>query len=598
MEAIGMVSGLAFNLLVNAKLVGDVPKTLTYSVTGSKATNMIEHKWNIHMENIVNTLTIVNMCVDGGLKYPTKGQKDNKLTYYNNFGFGSTCQQYFVNMVGESLTSQEQINFSKQSESSSLCQKWTNSAQKLSNALQNMISFTSSQQSSELINIQSSLSQAISNKENYCEKQKEEAATLDTLLFSVTTSKDLPPYIYTAAKYLNTGVKSFFLQYLSEVGLPVGEDVKLKLVFNPAVKAVTMTVFTPEDSVTYKNIRLPYILKTLLPVTVHLPLVESSYKSVTGSALYPRCSYNQGHITTFDNKTYTYSLDDCYHIISSDCSSEFDHAVLAKEVGGAKHVKIFHQESLISFKYPLQSVFGSVSTLDIVCDNKVYYLIPNSVLSIESKNGQVFSFYRSLEGMIEIETPSSRVSVEGMKITVEDKNIINDGMHCGLCGDNNKDGRADLKSPSGCIHKTDYLSAVSYRVQDSQCSSLPFNIQQSLQKEQEDCVKYQVRSSSLSGLYKTISQHSNMIKKHAHIYKSDKVCISQLPVVECAVGTVPKVSKSKVINFVCFNSRVGMRYMERVSKGEILKELSSSKVNTSFGTEMKIPISCGTPTLF
>merc|ERR1711922_90556 len=96
-----------------------------------------------------------------------------------------------------------------------------------------------------------------------------------------------------------------------------------------------------------------------------------------------------------------------------------------------------------------------------------------------------------------------------------------DGSHCGLCGDYNKDKRADLKSPKKCIFKSDSLFGKSYRSKSSQCTPLSQQTQLKIQEEQERCAKYET-------------------KKNSYIYKEDKICISQDPVVQCSIGSIPQ----------------------------------------------------------
>ena len=95
-----------------------------------------------------------------------------------------------------------------------------------------------------------------------------------------------------------------------------------------------------------------------------------------------------------------------------------------------------------------------------------------------------------------------------------------------------------------------------------------------------------------SEVYKTGSSNSYTLKKHSYIYKEDKICISQQPVVQCVRGSVAKDIKKKSINFVCLpQGRVASLYQHRIENGESPQELKHQPV--AFKAEMDQPVSCG-----
>merc|ERR1719354_438314 len=87
-----------------------------------------------------------------------------------------------------------------------------------------------------------------------------------------------------------------------------------------------------------KNIRLPEELKQVVPLVSGQSPLEQTYKALTGTPIYGKCVLGQGYVHSFDQKTYNYQIDECDHLISSDCSKAQEHSVLAKEVNGLKHI--------------------------------------------------------------------------------------------------------------------------------------------------------------------------------------------------------------------------------------------------------------------
>ena len=98
--------------------------------------------------------------------------------------------------------------------------------------------------------------------------------------------------------------------------------------FNQEVNTVNMAVETPEDKTEYQNIRLPSQLKGVLPLIAGQNPAEQSYKALTGESLLAKCVVGQGYVQTFDKKTYSYQIDECDHVTASDCSGDYDHAVM------------------------------------------------------------------------------------------------------------------------------------------------------------------------------------------------------------------------------------------------------------------------------
>ena len=202
-------------------------------------------------------------------------------------------------------------------------------------------------------------------------------------------------------------------------------------------------------------------------------------------------------------------------------------------------------------------------------------------------------YHRSLDNVVVLDTPTTRVTYDGKTAKIEEKNLIAEGSHCGLCGDYNHDLRADIKSPKACVYKSSSTAALSYRVKNEQCS-LSQQQQQLVQSEEEKCIKYKVEKTRMSSMYKSIQRENYSIKKHSYIYQADKICISQEPVVQCTSGSTPKVTTKKSIKFVCLpEGRVSKLYAERIERGESPLELRHQPV--AFEAKMKQPISCGPP---
>merc|ERR1711874_848903 len=219
---------------------------------------------------------------------------------------------------------------------------------------------------------------------------------------------------------------------------------------------------------------------------------------------------------------------------------------------------------------PAQAYSNYVDEYKLTVNGQKVELQKGQKITLQSSQEQV-TVYWSNDNTVVINTPNTRLVHSGKTVTVEEKSSP-DGSHCGLCGDYNLDKRADVKSSKGCVFSSYWLAAQSYRSKSSQCTPLSSETLNKIRSEESSCVKFE-------------------IKKHSIIYKDDKICFSQDPVIKCSVNTVPKELRKKTVNFVCLpEGRIAKTYIEKVEHGERLQELKRQEVD--FQVEMDQPISC------
>merc|ERR1719374_538083 len=295
----------------------------------------------------------------------------------------------------------------------------------------------------------------------------------------------------------------------------------------------------------YNNIRIPERLRNVFPVVASEYKIENLISKLQGDRLYPLCRIGDGVVKSFSNKTYTYQLDDCYHVISADSGRQMTHSVLAKEVQGKKHVKVYVLGSKVELKARQQGI-------EIEVDGQNIRLNRNERKEVVSQNKKVsYRIHRSADDVVVVETPYNRVSTDGTVIEIENTRSVVQGELKGLCGSTNGD-----------------------------------------QREKPEIIKVQV--SQL--LKKKSGQCSQM--KHSMIRQTGRLCISQIPIVQCGGGCAPKSVVEKAVPFTCIpaeRKRVVQLYEEKVRRGDILPELRN--MEKSFTSEMNVPVSCAHPGL-
>merc|ERR1719347_760321 len=344
----------AFNAHVTAQLTGGQSKTYTYSITAGAGQNTLEHKWNLHLENDEQH-SLKRVCVDGQMRYPSSPSSEAKFEWNNKIGFGQTCDQYYVNVEGNSQVSYRQRSFASESDESRKCQRATEEEKRLRNQIKSL-----SEESEEHKSKTREHSELAEKKMRFCTKKSKQSRTADETQFTITYSQDLPRSVYNYAKSANGVMKALLLQYISEISQPSQNNkIQINLNFHPKINTVDVKVQSPEENINLRNIRVPQQLKEICPFVAGQNPIEQTYKALTGSPLLGKCVLGQGYVQTFDKKAYSYQLDECDHLLVSDCSKNSQNAVLAKEVSGQKHVTIYEGRTKIEVR-PSEAYAGKV----------------------------------------------------------------------------------------------------------------------------------------------------------------------------------------------------------------------------------------------
>merc|ERR1712025_1065473 len=244
----------------------------------------------------------------------------------------------------------------------------------------------------------------------FCSKKSEQSRTIDETQITITYSQDLPRSVYNYAKSANGVMKALLLQYISEISQPSQNNkIQINLNFHPKINTVDVKVQSPEENILLRNIRVPQQLKEICPFVAGQNPIEQTYKALTGSPLLGKCVLGQGYVQTFDKKTYSYQLDECDHLLSSDCSERTDHGIFAKEVNGQKHVTIYEGRTKIEIR-PSEAYSQQVEKFTIVVDGQEVPLKKNEkiILSSRSPLNQVTAYW-SNDNVVEINTPHNRV---------------------------------------------------------------------------------------------------------------------------------------------------------------------------------------------
>merc|ERR1711934_331207 len=93
-----------------------------------------------------------------------------------------------------------------------------------------------------------------------CEKKRLQSVSLDQTVFTVTYSKSLPKQVLETTQVLNTMTKAVLFPYIFQLTEAKESN---KVVINQKVNTVTVEVMSPEETIVFKNIRLPEELRQI-----------------------------------------------------------------------------------------------------------------------------------------------------------------------------------------------------------------------------------------------------------------------------------------------------------------------------------------------
>ena len=394
LENLQIESGLGLTSELNVVFKGNQEKTFSYVLSAGQGRQGSQQKWNLHLQNKDR----MSFCMDGSVTLPSLAIRDIErlesenveFTYRNNIGFGQTCQEHTIKVTGSSNVSQQQKEKIQQSEEVRKCIRSSEKIQEIREELQR--TRIGSQQHQQLEEQQQ---EAFLKKIDHCEQAIRKMSTLDQAKFRIEYTQ-MPQYVRQYTRILDTAVKAMLLPYVvrSESTSNQHNQIEVELKFNTHLETVDMVLREEDETNKYANIRLPERVRNIIPFVASKSIQEQLIERIEGGSVYPKCYIGNGAIKTFDNKTYSYELDDCYHVLAADCSKQTNHAVLGKLVGGKKHVQIFTRGSKITLK-PARSYSESRKEYEINVDGQPITLNRNQKEEVQSRDGESsYNLYR------------------------------------------------------------------------------------------------------------------------------------------------------------------------------------------------------------
>jgi len=433
-----------------------------------------------------------------------------------------------------------------------------------------------------------------------CSQSRHEAASVDKFVVLVSVPEMLARQ--PALRKLEDAVKAYFLtqiteekSYQSTVTSP--REIKITAVFGRVGSEAQIKIERSNVAWKITNVRLPSsAFRNVLPLSLRNPIPARLIQKISQGQSPASCRVEPTTVGTFDNKTYSYELNSCWHLLTKDCSGKSPVAVLAKggEVDNKKAVKILSGVTIVEMK-PTSTSSGSML---------IKVIVKGGERIVDLSKGQTFTEKCSTSGKVLVEMKRYSDDVYAVVLPQENLEVLFDGHRveivapqmlksraCGLCGDLNGENTADMKTPRECVMSQPKLAAFAYMLNkeggEGSCQGIPSQYRTKYERESRQCIKEREIPTPLSGLVKRV--RSGLVQKpiisvHAVEKQTGKLCISKQKINVCSgsktiqiskpylQGSQPESAIPKAVEFVCITapSSEARSIQQRAEAGETL----------------------------
>jgi hypothetical protein len=340
-----------------------------------------------------------------------------------------------------------------------------------------------------------------------CIKVRQQAGSLDHAEVTLKFPEEVYGYpgLVIVEQLIKGKLFAHYKPLTEEPQLPRG-TLKVKLDIARAGDVAQVKVEHKKDAYKFENIRIPYILQSVVPICARTPLYNWIEQKATTNLAPASCRLEPEIVTTFDNKTYSYKINDCDHVLLLDGSRNYPMAVLARTMSGQKKmVTILSGESKIE-------IVPSSGSLKVKIDGRMETINPGQTYyEKSSRTGKVIVEVKHYQdGVYYVYAPNQLLHVltDGESIEVVAPQLLRNRA-VGLCGDLNGEYVADLKSPKECIMKPK-LAAMSYMLNKEgrssssygpQCSGIPSADRSEYRREEQACFKEGIIRTSIVPIF-------------------------------------------------------------------------------------------------
>jgi len=300
------------------------------------------------------------------------------------------------------------------------------------------------------------------------------------------------------------------------------------------------------------------------------------------------CLVEPREITTFDGKTYRYTVNDCEHIIFAEESSRPRIFVSNKKTPSKHVVSMVVDGEKFEVEIPRETRHTQRQQATLKVNNQVQQIQQQQQQQREEiKETHVT---RHEDGVYSIHSYKYGVEViaDGERLMVRTNELVFRNRATGLCGDLNGEETADLKTGRECILSESELTGLRFMLEDGKCRGIPEEKKTQIEREEERCVKEEVEPTIVSGIV-TPKRSNPTERRHLIEKQGQKSCFSKNMIRSCNQST-PKEVRARQVGYVCMNGPKANVMERRVKSGDRVPEFQN--MPTDFSQTVYEPSQC------
>jgi len=327
------------------------------------------------------------------------------------------------------------------------------------------------------------------------------------------------------------------------------------------------------ETVKAENVRVP---KGLFPTTTEGYWTSNLAQKLTGYNAPSQCTIEGGKVRTFDKFEYSYSLNDCEHVVFSEMSSRPRVLVATKKDQVQQYVKMIVDGHKFEVELKKESRYSRDASPEIKVngEKKQWSSTEQDSEGRLWLNEETYA-YRYMDGVYTIYSVKYGVEVlaDGERLEVLTPQHIFRNRVSGLCGDLNGEWVADVKTGKQCVVSKPKTAAFSFLIENGKCQGIPQHEKTELEREQQRCIREEVWPTTVVELYQRLLEtRPQPEQKHIIQEFQGKTCISKSMVRVCPKSH-PKHVQSEQVGFTCVSGPSAEIYKRRVESGDLVEEL-------------------------
>merc|ERR1712038_1229946 len=467
MEKLQVTSeGKAITVTVSTILKGNRPRTFSYTGTVGTGQSGMTSKWDLEL---MCERTSKKICVRGDISIPPFSiwSLNNILSenpvfhFHNTLGYGRECESKVV-VNGYAKTSEEQKHIARKTREAKEFERLRSKGTPMIE-LSKLAEFV--RRESSILNVYDYKITFVNVDDKVTKLSQRALEALEFVWLPYSVSKDflssgisrlpIESRVETIGSGSGSGSGSGY-GYGSGYGSGYGYgsdsfEMEVRTTIHPTRGSfdVEITNIThPEQRYKYRDVPMPYPFTFLYPVSYVTNPVSMGIRAVTGKPVYPVCTLEGKHISPFDNRTTKADMDDCFHLLSGDCSKAMSYGVLVRSLESSgsyspetkKEVKIFIGRTDITMRPEGEHVTVKINGSPIEVPTVERH-------SIRGEQGHIIAkIIMSKDKVVILKSSKISVFFDGKRVKLEGSNLLKNKL-CGLCGDNNNKKIGDVPSP-------------------------------------------------------------------------------------------------------------------------------------------------------